>query len=313
VRPFHVIPAPVSVYPVSSTGQAGGKLQWESRDLSTATSPGVRLAGRNESFAGRSQTLNIDAGSLDVVQLLLMLAFTLLGLFVGSFLNVCIDRLPREQSIISPPSHCPGCKRKLGPLDLVPLFSYLWLRGRCRYCRAPIPVRTPIVEGTTALLFTFLYWRFGLGLELGISLLYASLLIVIFVIDLEHQLVLNKVTYPAMVAAFGLSFLPSEPGVWSSLLGGALGLAAMALPFIIYRRGMGMGDVKLGALIGLMSGYPSVLVALLLAVVAGGLVGATLLVLGVKKRTDPIPFGPFLAASAMVALLWGEAIWRWYV
>jgi len=241
------------------------------------------------------------------------LVFTLLGLFVGSFLNVCIDRLPRGQSIIHPRSHCAACNRKLGNLDVIPIFSYLWLRGRCRYCQAPIPIRLPIVEGMTGLLFALLYWKFGLGLELGISLVYTCLLTVIFVIDLENQLVLDKVIYPGMALALAFSFFWPELGVVSSLIGGAIGLAAMALPFIIYRRGMGMGDVKLGALVGLMSGYPLVAIALLLAVITGGLVAAILLAFKIKRRSDPIPFAPFLATSAMVTLLWGQAIWQWYL
>lgn len=267
----------------------------------------------------------------------MILTFTILGLFIGSFVNVCIDRLPRGQSIIKPPSHCSACNHKLGILDLVPLFSYLWLRGRCRYCRAHIPLRLPVVEGITGFLFAFLYWKFGLGLELGIFLVYACLLIIIFVIDLENQLVLDKVTYPAMALALAFSFF--WPGIREvgelggstisqavssvageaisraviSLAGGVLGLVAIALPFIIYRRGMGMGDVKLGALVGLMTGYPLVLVALLLSVITGGLVGTILLVFRVKKRSDPIPFAPFLATSAMVTLLWGQAIYQWYL
>ncbi len=254
-----------------------------------------------------------------------MPVFTLLGLFTGSFLNVCIDRLPREQSIVTPPSHCPACNHKLGIPDLFPVFSYLWLRGRCRYCQAPIPLRLPIVEGITGLLFTFLYWKFGLGVELGISLIYACLLIIIFVIDLENQLVLDKVTYPGMVLALAFSFfwpgleaisqLPGEAlgRLASSLAGGALGLAVMALPFIIYRRGMGMGDVKLGTLVGLMTGYPLVFIAWLLSVISGGLVGAILLAFKIKTRKDSIPFAPFLATSTMVTLLWGQAIWQWYL
>ncbi len=256
---------------------------------------------------------------------LLILVFTLLGLFVGSFLNVCIDRLPRGQSIIHPRSHCAACNRKISNLDNIPVFSYLWLHGRCRYCHAPIPIRLPIVEGMTGLLFALLYWKFGLGLELSISLVYTSLLIVIFAIDLENQLVLDKVIYPGMALALAFSFfwpglegigaLPGEAlgKIVSSLAGGAIGVAAMALPFIIYRRGMGMGDVKLGALVGLMSGYPLVAIALLLAVITGGLVAAILLVFKIKKRSDPIPFAPFLATSAMVTLLWGQAIWQWYL
>jgi len=256
----------------------------------------------------------------------LILVFTLLGLFVGSFLNVCIDRLPQGQSIIRPRSHCDTCNRKLRNLDNIPIFSYLWLRGRCRYCQAPIPIRLPIVEGMTGLLFALLYWKFGLGLELGISLVYTSLLTAIFVIDLENHLVLDKVIYPGMVLALAFSFfwpglegMPMVSGealskVLSSLAGGALGLAAMALPYIFtHGRGMGLGDVKLGALVGLMSGYPLVAVALLLAVITGGLVAAILLAFKIKKRSDPIPFAPFLATSAMVTLLWGQTIWQWYL
>ncbi|MFC1934203.1 prepilin peptidase [Chloroflexota bacterium] len=254
-----------------------------------------------------------------------MPVFTLLGLFAGSFLNVCIDRLPRGQSIINPPSHCFACKHKLGLLDLIPLFSYLWLRGRCRYCRAPIPPRLPVVEGITSLLFTFLYWKFGLGPELGILLIYACLLTVIFVIDLENQLVLDKVTYPAMALALAFSFfwpghgvislLPGEAlgRMVSSLVGGALGLVVMALPVIIYPHGMGLGDVKLAALVGLMTGFPLVIVALLLSWISGGLVAALLLTFKIKKRKDPIPFATFLATSAMVTMLWGQAIYQWYL
>ena len=256
---------------------------------------------------------------------LLLPVFTLLGLFTGSFLNVCIDRLPRGESIISPPSHCPACTHKLGILDLVPLLSYLWLRGRCRYCRAPIPIRLIFVEGITGLLFGFLFWKFGLGLELVISLIYTCLLIVIFVIDLENKLVLNKVVYPGMVLALAFSFLwpvlgtmslpPGGPlgKVVSSLGGGILGLSAMALPFIIYRQGMGMGDVKLGALVGLMTGFPLVVVAVVLSWIGGGLVAASLLGLRIKSRKDPLPFAPFLTTSAMVTLLWGPVIWQWYL
>jgi leader peptidase (prepilin peptidase)/N-methyltransferase len=183
------------------------------------------------------------------------------------------------------------------------------------------------VEGVTGLFFALLYWKFGLGLELAISLLYVSLLIIIFLIDLENQLVLDKVTYPAMALAFAFSFFWPGMGIlgslevgsvklgmmFSSLAGGGLGLVAMTLPFVIYRRGMGMGDIKLGALIGLMVGYPLVIVALLMAVITGGLVAALLLALNIKQRKDAIPFAPFLATSAMVTLLWGQTIYQWYL
>ncbi|MBI2287744.1 MAG: prepilin peptidase [Chloroflexi bacterium] len=227
--------------------------------------------------------------------------FALLGLFTGSFLNVCIDRLPRGQSIIRPPSHCATCNQKLGFLDLIPLLSYLWLRGRCHYCHTHIPIRLPVVEATTGLLFTFLYTKFGLGLELGIALIYTGLLIIIFVIDLENQLILDKITYPAMVLALafapfwpGLEVLSSFPGgvpgkLLSALAGGVLGLMAMALPLILSHGGMGWGDVKLGALVGLMTGYPLVFVAILLSWISGGLVATILLAFKIKRLKEPIP------------------------
>ncbi|MFC1994114.1 prepilin peptidase [Chloroflexota bacterium] len=236
----------------------------------------------------------------------------MLGSATGSFVNLCIDRMPAGQSIIAPSSHCDACGKRLGIYDLVPLFNYLWLRGRCRYCRASIPLRVPIVELVLGLLFAFLYWRFGLGLELAISLVYASLLILIFVIDLEHQLVLDKVVYPGMAFALAFSFFWPDLGPVDSIWGGAIGLGAMGLPFLIYRQGMGFGDVKLGALVGLMTGYPLVIIALLLAVIVGGILAALILAFGIKKRKDPIPFAPFLATAAMITLLWGKDIHQWY-
>ena len=242
----------------------------------------------------------------------LLITFVVLGLAVGSFLNVCIDRLPAGESIVRGASHCPNCQHLLAPWDLVPVFSYLWLRGRCRYCGASIPVRVPLVEVATGVLFGFLFWKFGLGVELGIALVYGSILLAISVIDLEHQLILNVVVYPALPLALALSLLSPDPTIASAALGFAVGVAAVSIPFLIYRQGMGMGDVKLGGLIGLMVGYPHVLVALLLAVVVGGVIASLLLVLRIKGRKDAIPFGPFMAAGAFVTLLWGQAILDWY-
>lgn len=250
--------------------------------------------------------------------LISVLIFALLGLFVGSFLNVCIDRLPRGQSIISPPSHCPACNQKLAVADLIPLLSYFSLRGRCRYCQARIPLRLPLVEGITALLFAFFYWNFGLGLNLAVFLIYACFLIIIFVIDLENQLVLDKVSYPAMAIAFVFSFFQPGPGVRSALLGGVIGSAVMALIFIISfvifsREGIGLGDVKMAALVGLMVGFPLVIEALLLSWISGGLVAGVLLALKIRGRKDIIPTATFMAVATMVTLLWGQAIYQWYM
>ncbi len=249
---------------------------------------------------------------------LVMAAFALAGLSVGSFLNLCIDRLPVDQSIVNPPSHCPHCGRRISAVDLVPFLNYIWLRGRCRYCRAPIPARLPVVELLTGLVFAFLYWKYGLSPELGISIFYASFMIVVFFIDLENQLILNKMVYPGILLAFAFSFLWPNPDAGAtdilvdSLIAGAIGFGMLLLPFIVYPSGMGAGDVKLALMIGLMTGVPQVFVAIILAILAGGLISILLLTLRVRKRREAIPFGPFLATGAMVGLLWGQEIWDWY-
>ena len=166
--------------------------------------------------------------------------------------------------------------------------------------------------------FSLLYWHHGLSLELGFSLLYASLFALIFIIDIEHQLILDKVVFPGMGLALALS--PVYPALGaniamrpiSSIAGGAAGLVIMLLPFLISRGGMGLGDVKMAALVGLVTGFPKVFIALFLSIMAGGLVAVALLALGLAKRRQPIPFGPFLAAGAMAAVVWGAEIQNFY-
>lgn len=243
----------------------------------------------------------------------MVLLYALLGLAVSSFLNVCIDRLPERGSIVSPPSHCPACGRRLAPFDLIPLLSYILLRGRCRYCGAPIPRRVLLVESTTGLLFALFWYRYGFSLWLLLGTLYACFFIVIFFIDLEHHLVLNRVMYPAIVVALLLIPFARGHSAKELLLGGLIGFALLFLIASIYPAGMGMGDVKLATFIGLVVGFPSVFVALLFSFVAGGLVGGGLLLTGLKGRKDPIPFAPFLAAGGMVAMLYGKEIIDWYL
>jgi len=249
-----------------------------------------------------------------------IIIFGLLGIAIGSFLNVCIDRLPEGQSLLHPPSHCPTCKRRLAPKDLIPVFSYLWLRARCRYCRAPIPRRILWVELGTGLMFAFLWWHYGLTPELGIVSLYFCLLAVILVIDLERGVILNKVVYPAAAIALIIAALTSitdvstsNPGIVKALIGGGLGLGLMLLVALVSRGGIGWGDVKMAGLVGLITGFPLVLVSLLLAVVAGGIIATALLLLKLKRRKQAIAFGPFLSVGAMVTLLWGTSILSWYL
>lgn len=243
----------------------------------------------------------------------MVLLYVLLGLAISSFLNVCIDRLPEGESIVSPPSHCPACGRRLAPFDLIPLLSFILLRGRCRYCGAPIPWRVLLVESTTGLLFVLLWYRYGFSSWLLLATLYTCFFIVIFFIDLEHQLVLNRVIYPAIVVA--LLAIPFAPGHSAKelLLGGLIGFVLLFLIVFAYPAGMGMGDVKLATFVGLVVGFPSVFVALLISFVAGGLVGGGLLLTGLKGRKDPIPFAPFLVAGGMIAMLYGKEIMDWYL
>ena len=260
------------------------------------------------------------------MEILVIFLFALLGLAVGSFLNVCIDRLPRNESIVNPPSHCEACQHKLAAKDLIPVFSYLRLRGRCRYCQTAIPRRLFWVELATALIFAFLYWWFVIfNPELGIvtfviTAFYACLFIIIFAIDLEHGLILNKVVYPGMVVALLLALYP-WPWLNESIamrvayaaLGGGIGFGIFLLIALASRGGMGWGDVKLAALIGLATGFPLVIVAIIMAAILGGIVAVALVIAKKRKRRQTIPFGPFLALAAMVTLLWGSNILSWYL
>ena len=247
--------------------------------------------------------------------------FVLLGMVVASFLNVCCDRLPAGKSLIYPPSHCSACQHRLSAKDLIPVFSYLWLRGRCHYCRAPIPRRLLWVEIGTAVLFGFAYWQYELSIELAIILFYCCLFIVLLVIDLEHGLILNRVVYPAMAVALLISiffsiFFPQSkivPDIGQAAIGGGIGLVLFLLVVLISRGGMGWGDVKLAALIGLVTGFPLIFVALLLAVIVGGLVAGILLALKLRRRKETIPFAPFLSLATIVTLLWGSDILSWYL
>ncbi len=255
------------------------------------------------------------------MEIFLIFLFALLGLTVGSFLNVCIDRLPRDESVVSPPSHCEACQHRLGLKDLIPVFSYLRLRGRCRYCRAAVSGKLLWVELAAGLIFAFLYWHFRLSPELGIMAFYACLFIVVFVIDLERGLILNKVVYPAMIVALLLALVPQPwltrwivvNGVANAALGGGVGFAIFLVIAIVSRGGMGWGDVKLVALIGLAVGFPLVLFSVILGAILGSVVALALMIAKKRRFRETLPFGPFLALAAMITLLWGSDVLSWYM
>jgi leader peptidase (prepilin peptidase)/N-methyltransferase len=241
----------------------------------------------------------------------LALAFVL-GAVIGSFLNVCIDRLPRGESLLAPPSHCDACGRRLGPLEMVPVVSYLAVRGRCRTCRTLIPRRVLWVEAGTSLLFLLVYLRFGPTLATLLAATFVSWMVVVAAIDLEHRRILNVVTYPAIALALAAVFIPGRVPL-AYLLGGLLGGGALLLLALASPRAMGLGDVKLGLFLGLFLGYPLILVALFLAFVIGGLFSLILLALQRLRRGQAVAFGPYLALGGVIALLYGYNLLTWWL
>ncbi|MBI4180961.1 MAG: prepilin peptidase [Chloroflexi bacterium] len=249
-----------------------------------------------------------------------------LGICVGSFLNVTIDRLPRGKSLLYPPSHCDTCGNKLRPLDLIPLVSYIWVKGKCRYCGASIPRRILVVELVTGLLFVLIFFSYGLGIEFLVLAFYSCIFLVLAVIDLEHGLVLNDIVYPAIGISLIISPFWSSLGfprtllgnytmqdtLLSSLSGGAIFGVLLFLVVLVSRGGMGWGDVKMAGLVGLVTGFPLVLFAIEIAFISGGLTAVFLLLLRRKGRKETIPFAPFLSLGAFITLLWGGDIIAWY-
>lgn len=239
------------------------------------------------------------------------------GLCVGSFLNVCIHRLPARTSIVFPASRCPACAHALSWSDNIPVVSYAALRGRCRYCHAPISVRYPIVEAVTCAVF-LLHWSvFGPTPLLVVRLAFACALIVLFAIDLEHQILPNVITMPGMVAGFLSSFfLP--PGPLMSLAGIALGgglLWAIAEAWFRLRKveAMGFGDVKMLAMVGAFLGMKLVILTFVLSSLIGGVVATVLVATRRADMATRVPYGTMLAAAALVASLYGERLVAWYL
>lgn len=245
----------------------------------------------------------------------------LLGLIFGSFANVVIARVPDGGSLLRPASTCPRCGSAIRPRDNVPLLSWVLLRGRCRSCEGPISAEYPLVELACAALFAGIGWRIGPTWALPGFLLYGWLLLVVAVIDLHTRRIPNRLTYPltpALLALLGLAaLLQGTPGAaLRALLGGVAAFAVLLVLALINPRGMGMGDVKLAAFIGIGLGYLSwahVWLGLFAGFFAGGVIAGLLLTFRLRTRKDHIPFGPWLALGAIVALLVGQPILDTYL
>jgi leader peptidase (prepilin peptidase) / N-methyltransferase len=240
----------------------------------------------------------------------------LVGLVIGSFLNVVIWRLPRGESIVSPPSHCPGCDAPITPRDNVPVLSWLVLRGRCRHCHNRISARYPLVELGTGVLFALMVWRLGLTWELPAYLYLAAIAVALALIDIDVHRLPNAIVLPSYPVVAVLLFLPTvAEGRWDDLLRAVLGAAILfAFYFLlafIYPAGMGFGDVKLAGVLGAYLGWlgwGSLGVGAFLGFLLGGVLGALLVAVGRAGRKSKIPFGPFMLAGALIAVFAADLI-----
>ena len=235
------------------------------------------------------------------------------GLVIGSFLNVVAYRLPRGESLIAPPSHCPGCDTPIKPWDNIPLLSWIFLRGRCRSCSERISPRYPLVELATAVLFGALVLARGLTDDLAVLLPFAAMLIAVADIDLEHRIVPNKILLPMAVYGVAASAVVRTDKLPELLIAGAAAFTFLLVAALIHPKGMGMGDVKLAGVMGLYLGA-SIAPALLVAFLSGSVVGiAVMLRHGAEGRKRGVPFAPFLAVGGVVALFAGTQLVHVYV
>ena len=236
------------------------------------------------------------------------------GAIIGSFLNVVIWRLPRGENLAKPPSACPGCGAPIKPYDNVPVVSWLLLRGKCRNCGTRISARYPLVEALTAALFAAVVLRFGADRDVWLPLVLVLVLVPIIFIDLDHRIIPNKITYPAAVIAPLLVLAFDRDDIVEHLIAGALAFSFLFAAAWFYPKGMGVGDVKLAGVLGLFLGR-NVAPGLLIAFLAGSVVGLAIMARkGVAEgRKTAVPFGPFLAFGALVALFAGDAIVDWYL
>lgn len=240
------------------------------------------------------------------------------GLMVGSFLNVCIYRIPLKQSIVFPVSHCFNCNHELNGLDLIPVFSFIFLKGKCRYCGDKISIQYPLVELANALLFLFAFIYFGFNLLTVFYAVFSSLLLVISVIDYKKGIIPNYLIIFGLILGviyitFTVIITHSYDIAKNGLLGAFLGAIIIIIIIVISRGGMGAGDYKLMGVIGLFLGYKKIILVLFLAVVLAGIFATILLISKSKERKSAIPFGPFLAIAALSVLYYGDLIINWYL
>jgi len=242
----------------------------------------------------------------------------ILGLIVGSFSNVCIYRIPKNESIIFPASHCPKCSSPIKPVDNIPLLSYILLKGRCRNCKSKISIQYPIVELVTGLIYLIIYLIYGLSIQTLIYIILSSALIIIAFIDLNEEIVPDVISLPGIVIGFIISFFVPYISFINSALGVVVGggiilVIGLAGSVIFKKEAMGGGDVKLAAMVGAFLGWRYIVISLFLGFFLGALAGIILIMAKIKKKEDAVPFGPFIVLGSFITLLWGEKIISWYL
>ena len=250
------------------------------------------------------------------------------GAVIGSFLNVCIYRIPREKSVVTPPSSCPSCGTHIKFYDNIPILSYFILRGRCRSCKTKFSARYAFVEFINAALYLVVLNRFGDGSPwaLLVYLLFVSTLVVIFFIDIDHQIIPNSITFPGIPIALilGSTILPDpfwrenllgfkDAGIGFLAGGGFFYLISVSGKAILKKDAMGGGDIKMMAMIGGLLGWKGVILTTFMGSLLGSIIGVSLILAKGREWGSKIPFGPYLALGALVSLLWGEDILVWYL
>lgn len=238
-----------------------------------------------------------------------------IGLCIGSFLNVCIYRLPKGESISFPPSHCQNCGYRLKVKDLIPVFSYIFLKGKCRNCGEKISIQYPIIELTNAILYACVYLRYGLTVETIKYSIFASLLLVIGMIDFKTTLVCIETTIFGIIVSIifmGYSWYSTKVFPLDNVIGGAIGFSIIWL-IVKLTAGMGEGDIDIALVCGLFLGKKGIAITLFFGIILGGLAGIVFLIARKKGKKDEMAFGPYLAMGAFIALMWGERIFNWYI
>ena len=236
---------------------------------------------------------------------------------IGSFLNVCILRLPKGESIVTPGSHCPQCGKPIRFYDNIPLLSYILLGGKCRFCKTTISLQYPLIEGITALSSLLLFMKFGPSSSYLLYFSFVAALIVITVIDLFHQIIPDVISIPGIGVGLLSSFILPQITFLNSLLGVLLGGGSLLIVATLYqwlfkREGMGGGDVKLLAMIGAFLGWKAVILTILLSSLIGSITGIAIMIMQGRDFKYAIPFGPFLSLGAVISLIYGEWIIGWY-